>query len=94
MSQEGRNQITQQIIAKVQEDASFKKALLSNPQTALQETFGIAVPEKISITVLEETPEQLYLVLPVDPSDLELSDEALKNLAAASSSSNVWQCGN
>ncbi|GBG10877.1 NHLP leader peptide family natural product precursor [Paenibacillus agaridevorans] len=63
-----------QIIEKAWSDPSFKKDLLSNPKATIKDVFGVEAPEEINLHILEETANDLYLVLPQNPSDIS-SDE-------------------
>jgi hypothetical protein len=58
------------IIEKAWEDAAFKKQLLADPKSAIQEAFGIAIPDSIELKALEETTNQFYLVIPPNPSEV------------------------
>jgi hypothetical protein len=60
-------ELMNQIIEKAWSDPAFKKQLLADPKGAIQESFKITVPSDIEVTVLEETPNQFYLVLPAEP---------------------------
>ncbi len=84
MKVQNRDELTHQLIARAQEDAVFKKTLLSDPKSALNDLFGMTIDESTDITVLEETPTKRYIVIPADieiPEDEELSDEALEMVA-------------
>jgi hypothetical protein len=59
-----------QIIQKAWEDPRFMELLKSNPKQALQEMMGISFPEHVKLTTIEETPQELYLVIPPKPSDV------------------------
>lgn len=60
--------IREKIAKKAWEDEAFKKELLSgNAKQALEREFKLVVPGDIKITVLQETEDQFYLVLPMDP---------------------------
>jgi len=76
-----RKAIEQQIVNKAQESSEFREALLHNPKAILEKELKLTIPAGIEVEVLEETPNKLYLVLPVDPSSVELPDEMLKNVA-------------
>jgi len=69
-----------QIIQKAWKDPEFKAQLLSDPKGALQASFGIAVPEGISLQVKEETPSSYVLVIPPNPAELESSTGESDNL--------------
>lgn len=86
-----REKLEKEIIEKALADTSFKQCLMNNPSKAISEVMGISIPEGISIEVLEEKPNRLYLVLPVDKSELEIPEEILKNIkGAAAFCSNCW----
>ena len=84
-----RDKLMASMIAKAQEDAAFKEKLLQSPKEAMQEACGMEVPDGIEIEVLEEKPSKLYLVLPMDVSDMELSDEMLEKVAGGGC---TWNC--
>lgn len=68
-------ELREQIITKAWSDQAFKESLLENPKAAIEEAFGIMVPDGVNIAVLEETNEHLYLVLPKNPTEIRaLSD--------------------
>lgn len=73
------------LVAKAWKDKAFKQELLSNPKATIAKEFGIPIPDNIEVRVLEENPNTLYIVLPVEPADLEsegeVSDEALEAIA-------------
>ena len=76
----------QEIVAKAWQDEAFKQGLLANPQAVLQE-HGIAVPDGVTVRVVEDTAEientaeSVYLVLPPRPASGELSDDELEQVA-------------
>lgn len=69
-----------QVIKKAWTDPEFKKSLLSDPKKALQENFGLAVPEGIELKVVEETPSLYYLTIPANPEDVADSEDNLKEV--------------
>ncbi|GAB1394987.1 hypothetical protein MASR1M60_31510 [Rhodocyclaceae bacterium] len=64
----------QQIIAKCWADEAFKQKLLADPAGMLKAE-GMAMPEGVTVRVVENTAQDVTLVIPVRPSDL--SDEDL-----------------
>jgi hypothetical protein len=58
------------IIKMAWENEGFKKELLVNPKKAIQKALEVSIPENIEIKVVEETPETVYLVLPVNPASV------------------------
>ncbi len=79
-----REEAEKQLIAKAWKDAKFKQALIQNPREVISKEFGVEIPADISVKVLEETPSNLYLVLPAAPAFMEggeLSDVELEAIA-------------
>ena len=73
-----------QLITKAWEDEDFKKELLTNPKTALENEFEISITSDIKIHILEETEKEFYLVLPMNPNDVqsdELTEDELEVIA-------------
>lgn len=73
-------EIETKVIEKAWQDEAFKDLLLSDPASALSKEFGIELPPGLEVKVLEETPEQVFLVLPAS-SEGELSDQELEAVA-------------
>jgi hypothetical protein len=69
----------QRIIAKAWADDAFKAALLANPNATLAAE-GIAVPDGLTLKVLEDTPGTMHVILPKPPA-AALSDEAVGSVA-------------
>lgn len=68
------------VIAQAWDDDAYKTRLIDDPRSVLTEA-GIAVPEDVEVTVSEQQPGQMHLVLPAKPMDGEVSDEALQTVA-------------
>ncbi|WP_027183414.1 NHLP leader peptide family RiPP precursor [Desulfovibrio inopinatus] len=85
MSNDIRSQVTNIIVEKAKNDATFKANLLVDATSTLKNSLNIVIPSNVDITVLEETPTNLYLVLPIDFDDVELSEQDEKNIAAGDS---------
>ena len=68
-----RKDLEAEIIAKAWEDEQFRQELLSNPKEAIAKTLGAKLAENLEIKVVQETPNNLYLVLPVKPNDTVVS---------------------
>lgn len=71
------------IIGRAWEDKEFEKALLADPCAAIQKAAGIEIPPGVTVQVVQETEDTLYLVIPLSPlgAEGELSDEALAKVA-------------
>ncbi|WP_219836826.1 NHLP leader peptide family RiPP precursor [Paenibacillus sp. R14(2021)] len=72
MSQE--QELKQQIIEKAWSDESFKAKLLADPKGALNEAFGLILPDDVEIIVVEESESKVALVIPQNPGDASKSD--------------------
>lgn len=66
-----------QIIGRAVRDAAFKSELLDNPKSAAAE-MGVTIPEDMEVRVLENSQDELHLILPMNPSNSELSDADLE----------------
>ncbi|MBB3112385.1 hypothetical protein FHS18_004486 [Paenibacillus phyllosphaerae] len=69
-----------QIIEKAWKDPEFKAKLIADPRSALQESFGITLPEGIDLQVVAETPTSYVFVIPPNPEELEGLDGESGNL--------------
>lgn len=71
-----RSSIDQAIVERFEVDPGFRAALMSDPRAALSDLVGRAIPENVSISVHEETPTDIHLVIPagamLSETDLEL----------------------
>ncbi|WNJ16383.1 NHLP leader peptide family RiPP precursor [Pontibacter sp. G13] len=80
------SQLTGQIIKRAWEDESFKQALMENPSSAIESTFGQALEVKPGTTlkVFDQTESNVtFLNIPPKPNfeEMELSDEQLEMVA-------------
>lgn len=79
---QSRQELESKLIAKAWQDEAFKQELISNPKAVYARELGKQLPENITIRVMEETPDTIYLALPTSPQvSEELSDEALEAVA-------------
>ena len=67
-------------IARAMKDKTFKARLLADPAATLKQA-GVEVPDDLAIRVVENTANQVYMVLP-DSRDDALSDTDLERIAA------------
>jgi len=54
------------LVARAWADDDFRARLKADPHAVVAEETGVEVPESVQIEILEETPEQAYLVIPVN----------------------------
>lgn len=96
-----RNEFEASIVARAWKDEAFRKRLKDDPRSVLEEEIkkvnpDATLPESVKVNVLEETVDQIYLVVPVNPEDFhdgELSDEDLLNVAGGSTTVNTVMSG-
>lgn len=65
-------------------DEMFRRNLLDDPKSAIEEETGAKLPEGVEIRVVEETPDTIYLVLPPrawTSQEGELSERELEAIA-------------
>jgi hypothetical protein len=67
-----RREFEEQLLEWASEEAEFIEELIENPQLALAKELGIAIPDGVTVRVVEQTPSTFYIVLPpVASNDLE-----------------------
>jgi hypothetical protein len=63
-----RQNIERRVVKRAWNDAEFRARLLEDPKSALEEELGVELPERLRVSVVEEQPDHLCIVLPVDTS--------------------------
>jgi Nitrile hydratase, alpha chain len=76
-----RRMAEEMLVQKAAQDDAFRRRLLTNPKATIFEMFGFRVPSDVRITVLEETNDELYLVLPASCAIAELAERELALVA-------------
>jgi len=66
----GRAELERRIVERAQTDPEFRERLISAPRTAVSELLGVQLPERLEVTVVQERPDRLCIVLPVDLSGM------------------------
>ncbi|MBD2207947.1 NHLP leader peptide family natural product precursor [Calothrix sp. FACHB-1219] len=74
------------IIARAWKSDAYKQELLENTKAVIAREFDVELPAEMNVQILEETPTNLYFVIPVCPSisaaDLAaISEEELAQVA-------------
>ena len=90
----GKQGIEGRLIARAMKDEAFAEALRRDPKATVEREIG-KLPDGINVHVLEESPTNLYLVLPARPAKAgELSDSDLETVAGGGTyeSSNGYTC--
>ena len=63
------------LLGKAAEDAEFRARLVADPKAALNEEFGISLPDSFALSVYEDSSTHVNLVLPptgpLDPAVLQ-----------------------
>jgi len=77
-------ELNEQIAKRASEKEEFRVALLSDPKKALENEFGVVIPEGLQIEVHMETKNTLHLIVP-ERDTLALSDDQLDQVAGGRS---------
>ena len=51
-------------------DEAYRARLLEDPKAALAEELGVALPDRLEVQVVEERPDLMCIVIPVDISGI------------------------
>jgi hypothetical protein len=65
-----RAELQRRIVDRAQADPAFRARLLETPREALAEELGVELPSDLEVVVVEERPDRIGIVLPVDLSGL------------------------
>jgi len=80
----GRKELEQRVIQKSQEDSAFRASLLADPKAAIEQELGTSLPAGVQVSVVEESSNAFYLVIPQASqggAGGELSDQDLEAVA-------------
>jgi hypothetical protein len=61
-----RHAIEGRVVRRAWADPEYRRRLLEDPKAALAEVLGTSLPERLEVVVVEERPDRLCIVLPVD----------------------------
>lgn len=59
-----RDEIAVQIRERAESNSEFRAQLLEDPSAAVSALLGMPIPAHVAITVHEETPQSIHLVIP------------------------------
>lgn len=65
-----RHAIEGRVVQRAWADPEYRRRLLEDPRAALAEVIGASLPERLEVVVVEERPDRLCIVLPVDLSGI------------------------
>ena len=64
-----RRSINDRVLRRASEDEDFRRLLIDNPKSAIARELGIDVPDGLHLTVVRESADQIYVVIPWSPED-------------------------
>ena len=79
------------VIAQSWSDNDYKASLLDDPRAVLAEA-GLNLPDDIEITVTEQKPGHMHLVLPPKPENEGMLDEAALEAVSGGENPPCWCC--
>ncbi|VEP18768.1 conserved hypothetical protein [Hyella patelloides LEGE 07179] len=80
-----RLEFEQEVRIRALKDPNFRQRLLDNPKEVIEETSKSLLPENTKISICEEEPGSIYLVIPAMPTKVnELSEAELQAIAGGS----------
>ena len=89
-----RGEIQDLLVKFAAEQPAYRDSLKKNPKDVIYKQFGIQVPGNTKVSVLQESADQIYVVLPhVVESGAELSDADLEAVAGGHTIVKEAECG-
>ncbi len=77
-----RRELENRLVAWATSDSAFRQRLVDDPHAAVKDELGVTLPADVSVTVLQDSADRLYLVLPpTDGTSSDLSDAELGSVA-------------
>jgi hypothetical protein len=65
-----RAELQRRIVDRALADPAFRARLLETPREAVAEELGVELPRELEVVVVEERPDRVAIVMPVDLSGL------------------------
>ena len=69
-----RDEIEGRVVRRAWADPAYRDRLRHDPRGALEEELGVSLPSRLQVTVVEEQPDHLCIVIPVDLSPINQRD--------------------
>lgn len=77
-----RADVEHSLMARVVDDPHLRAKLSSAPKDVLRGEFGVELPDKLEIVVLEESSARTFLIIPENPAAPAADHESLQSVAA------------
>lgn len=90
MGREG--ELRDQILSRAASDAAFREQLKNDPQAAVKAVTGVDIPSGTTIVVVEDTAEEIHLVLPPQGAGSKMSDQELEQVAGGAGPASGTAC--
>jgi hypothetical protein len=65
-----RFNLESRVVRRAWQDEAYRARLLEDPKAALEEEIGAQLPSRLQVQVVEERPDLICIVLPVDTSTI------------------------
>jgi hypothetical protein len=91
-----RSQVDLQLVLRAWKDEDFRQQLITNPKAAIEQEFGIEIPEDVDVHVHQQNDNHLHLILPELPDDPPVHELGVEDLAHFDSLKNLGpypECG-
>ncbi len=90
-----RQTLAAQLIGKAMQDETFRQELVRDPKGVFERELGLS-PANVTVQVVEESPTEVYLVLPqrAPAAGVELSDAQIESVAGGWSAADTSCKGN
>ena len=89
----GRAEMERTLVQRSMEDDSFRQMLLDDPKATVEQELETQLPEDVEVSVVQESAETIYLVLPSASPIVEgeeLSDRELEEVAGGGGTTVDW----
>ena len=65
-----RDEIEGRVVRRAWADPAYRDRLRDDPRAALEEELGVSLPSRLQVTVVEERPDHMCIVVPVNLSPI------------------------
>ena len=93
MTELTRGEINDLVAGFASSNAEYREALMRDPKSVLAAQMQQELPESLSVKVIEESSDTIFLVLPHVPAEgAELSDADLEAVAGGKGGGDTYKC--